>query len=142
MPDSDSIFKERTKEQTLAEHDRLSNLYSTNRFSFELERKHLIRDFLENVPCPEMRARIEDFQNELDRVLKGAGSEHNRLVMMQMLFWDRVNIDLIPALNALSREPATGDAKKTESNKPHFELPESSHTRCKAQLKLLQTSKG
>ena len=102
---TDSLSKTDRQRQHRNKHARLAELFITDRFAFELERKRLIEENLKSLSCPRQRARAEELQKKLDCILQGAGSEHNRFVMMQMLFWDHVHNVLIPALNACRQKP-------------------------------------
>jgi len=81
--------KKERQRQCLEEHDRLSNLFVSNRFAFELERKRLIQSTIDS---NENRERLQKQQNEWDKILNGIGSAENRFAMIQSLFWhDFVN---------------------------------------------------
>ncbi len=82
--------------ECLEEHDRLSKLFVEDRFSFERERKVLIT---RTINKSRNRKRLRALQNNWDRILKHAGSEHNRFVLIQMLFWNQVREGWCPALH-------------------------------------------
>ena len=97
MPDSYEAKRKLREQRTLAEHDRLSRLYVENRFAFELERKKLIEECINN-HSNRQKTFLQDIQHKLDHILKNSGSIHNRLVLMQMFFWDQVKERFNPAL--------------------------------------------
>jgi len=97
MPDRYEAKRDLWKREALAEHDRLSRLYVENRFAFELERKQLIADCINNYSNRQNDS-LQDIQHKLDHTLKNSGSIHNRLVLMQMFFWDQVKERFNPAL--------------------------------------------
>lgn len=81
----DNVSKVDKHQQYLDEHDRLANLFITDRFAFELERKRLIQETIESTYSNHYK--LWDQQKELDSILKGAGSPENRFAMIQALFW-------------------------------------------------------
>ncbi|MGB3211687.1 MAG: hypothetical protein WBB19_13370 [Desulforhopalus sp.] len=55
----------------LEEHDRLASLFVTDRFAFEMERKRIIDEIIDNMCCSEKsKDRLRVPQKEWDRVLK------------------------------------------------------------------------
>ncbi len=90
------------EQQALAEHDRMSRLFIENRFLFEIERKRLIDGVIQTYE-ETSREKLYAYQNKWDNILKHAGSEYNRLVLIQMLFWDVVNERFRPALNGFQK---------------------------------------
>jgi len=87
----------------LAEHDRLSRLFSEDRFAFERERKWLIDKTINRCRSRTSRHRLRELQRNWDTILKHAGSEHNRYVLIQMLFWNQVRDVWTPALNTYEK---------------------------------------
>lgn len=92
----DSVSNDDKHHQYLDEHDRLANLFVTNRFAFEQERKRILRAAINTMEHPENR---KEQQNELDRILKGIGSSENRLAMIQALFWHHLFNNWQPELH-------------------------------------------
>ncbi|MCP4339490.1 MAG: DUF3135 domain-containing protein [Desulfobulbaceae bacterium] len=100
---SDFSKKEENRQKYLYEHDRLSNLYITNRFAFELERKRIIREAIDDMTCSEeIKDRLRVQQKKLDKTLKGMGSAENRFAMIQALLWHHVVNTWQPALQNYS----------------------------------------
>ncbi|MGB3211067.1 MAG: DUF3135 domain-containing protein [Desulforhopalus sp.] len=96
---SDSLSKEGKKREYLTEHDRLAHLFVTDRFAFEIERKRIIADTIEDIcSTDECKEKMRAQQKELDRILKGSGSAENRFAMIQSLFWHHVVNEWQPAL--------------------------------------------
>jgi hypothetical protein len=89
------------KQNSQAEHEQMSKLFRENRFSFELERKKQISACINNARNQEKKEELQRIQNNLDRILNNSGSEYNRFVLMQMLFWDQVTGKYSPLLNSL-----------------------------------------
>jgi hypothetical protein len=86
-------------QEFLNEHDRLAKLFVTDRFAFEIERKRIIHEAIDNFGCSEKsKNRLRTQQKEWDRILKGAGSAENRFSMIQALFWHHVVNEWQPAL--------------------------------------------
>lgn len=77
------------------EHERLSELFREDRLSFERERKRLIN---KTINKSRSSKRLRNLQKHWDSVLRHAGSEHNRFVLIQMLFWNQVQEIWYPAL--------------------------------------------
>jgi hypothetical protein len=100
---SDFSSKGEKRQKYLNEHDRLSNLFITNRFAFELERKRIIREAIDEMACSEeIKTRMRARQNKLDKTLKGIGSAENRFAMIQALLWHHVVNKWQPALQNYS----------------------------------------
>ncbi|MFH1154793.1 MAG: hypothetical protein V1793_13340 [Pseudomonadota bacterium] len=95
MDDKLTDQKARLKEEALAEHKRLSQLFIENRFQFELERNAAIEKLIQKAKSDKLR----QLQTRWDNILKNSGSGHNRFVLIQMLFWDHINNHFRPALN-------------------------------------------
>ena len=82
--------KEEREKQALAFHDRMSTLFSEDRLAFEREKRKLVKEAIDLARSPEEKEKLQALQNVIDRKMRSAGSEHNRLVLMQQLFWDQV----------------------------------------------------
>lgn len=91
------------EKQAEAFHEKMSRLFTENRFLFELERKKLIAQAIEAAEGDGQKTVLKQIQGNLERILNNAGSEHNRFVLMQMLFWDGVNQSFRPLINRLTR---------------------------------------
>jgi len=83
--------REAREQAALAFHSRLSQLFNENRFAFELERKRLIDGVINQAHSEEEKQRLRALQESIDKKMKNAGSEHNRFVLMQKIFWDQVD---------------------------------------------------
>ena len=88
-------------EHTVSEHERLSELFRTNRFMFELERKKMIKQVIDSAP-EDQREGLLAIQAKIDKRMKGAGSKENRLVLMQDMFWDHFMNVWKPAIDDLN----------------------------------------
>ncbi|HCY87983.1 MAG TPA: hypothetical protein DHV36_22795 [Desulfobacteraceae bacterium] len=86
------------KTEALAEHERLSRLFRENRFMFELERKKIIQRNISRIRKKALRKDLEEMQDQWDKIMKNAGSSHNRFVLMQTLLWDAVQNKWLPAI--------------------------------------------
>ncbi len=91
-------FKFQYEEQAIAEHERLSQLFKENRFLFELERKQAIEKTINRIKRKKLQENLKKLQAKWDKTLKNSGSAHNRFVMVQMLLWDAVHNEWLPAL--------------------------------------------
>jgi hypothetical protein len=91
-------------EYWIEEHDRLSDLFRNDRVSFERERRRLIHAVIDRSTTVTGKRRLINLQERWDRILKHAGSAHNRFILIQMLFWDQVNNRWLPALNGYQRD--------------------------------------
>ena len=87
------------KTQALEEHERLSRLFKENRFMFELERKKILERNIKRIQKKNLRNDLKEMQDQWDRIMKNAGSPHNRFVLMQTMLWDAVQNQWLPALN-------------------------------------------
>jgi len=103
MTESDLEEKEQRKHQALEEHARLHRLYRENRFAFERERKRMIHDLIGRVEDAEQKKRLWEFQATWEKRMRGAGSDHNRLVLAQCFFWEHVHEKWLPAIQGLDR---------------------------------------
>lgn len=92
----------------LEEHDRLSRLFKENRLTFERERKHLIDKTINRCRSGTRRHHLGDLQRGWDRLLMHAGSEHNRFVLIQMLFWNQVRDVWAPSLDSYEKNLTLG----------------------------------
>ena len=96
---SDFLPKAEKNQEFLKEHDRLANLFVTDRFAFEQERRRIINKTIDDMCCSqEAKEKLRIQQKDLDRVLKGAGSPENRFAMIQAIFWHHVVNQWQPAL--------------------------------------------
>lgn len=93
-----------SKEKALAEHERLHRLFKENRFAFELERKQAIETAIERARTLRFKKELQKIQDRVDHILNHSGSSHNRLVLMQMMFWRQVTEKFIPAVASGSKK--------------------------------------
>ncbi len=98
MKNNDTPFKFQYEEQAIAEHERLSKLFRENRFMFELERKQAIEKTINRIERKKLQKNLKQLQERWDKTLKNSGSAHNRFVMVQMVLWDAVHNQWLPAL--------------------------------------------
>lgn len=118
---SDFSFPAEENREFLKEHDRLANLFVTDRFAFELERKRIINKTINEMCCTEeKREKLRLQQKDLDRVLRGAGSSENRFAMMQAIFWHHVVNRWQPVLQEFLT--ATNSVKKNKPNRSALSL--------------------
>jgi len=92
------------KKKWLAEHERLSKLFIEDRLSFERERKRRIDKTINRSRSATGQLRLRELQRNWDNILRHAGSEHNRFVLIQMLFWNQVRDVWTPALKRYERK--------------------------------------
>lgn len=86
-----SISNSEKHRKYINEHNRLADLFTTDRFAFEMERKRIIKETINNMSgSEEFKEKMRAQQKKLDKMLKGAGSAENRLALIQALFWDHV----------------------------------------------------
>ncbi len=85
------------KKKWIEDHDRLSRLFVEDRLSFERERKRRIADTIQNSLSETRRPRLINLQKKWDSILRHAGSDQNRFVLIKTLFWNQVrHSDLHP----------------------------------------------
>ncbi len=87
------------KKRWIEEHDRLSRLFVEDRLTFERERRRRIEKFINRSHSIKGKTKLLELQNNWDHILKHAGSEQNRFVLIQMLFWNQVRDVWRPAVN-------------------------------------------
>lgn len=87
------------EKQAIEEHERLSRLFRENRFMFELERKKQIENTLNRIEKKALKDELQEMQNQWDKLMKHAGSPHNRLILMQSLLWDAIRNRWLPSLD-------------------------------------------
>lgn len=80
--------REQREKDSLAEHARLSKLFQENRFAFERERKAMIDAVISSAKDAAEKRRLRTMQDSWEKKMRHAGSEHNRFVLAQTLFWD------------------------------------------------------
>jgi hypothetical protein len=109
--------KTKTSERSidfLKEFDRLVKLFRDDRFGFERERKRLLEEVIAGSPSEKSRDNLRALQENWNRVMRGAGSNQNRLVMSHVLLQDHVANVHIPTLRACKlKTPESEDS--TES---------------------------
>ena len=96
--------REVVSKKAVTEHERLHKLFNENRFAFEIERKKMINNVIENAPTETQKKKLKAIQESWDNKMKKAGSKNNRLVLAQHLFWEHVNNIWNPLLQECSRE--------------------------------------
>ena len=94
--------KEKRRKEALERHARLHKLFVEDRLSFERERKRIIDEFINNVEDKERRDNLRILQDSWDTKMRHAGSEHNRLVLAQTIFWDHFFEKFRPAIQKLN----------------------------------------
>ena len=95
-------MKEKRKEDSLQRHAGLHKLFVEDRLAFERERKRMIDEFMDNIEDDERRKRMRELQDSWDHKMRHAGSEHNRFVLAQTLFWDHFFNNWQPAMQQLN----------------------------------------
>ncbi len=65
---------------------------------FELERKQAIEKTINRIEKKKLQKDLKQLQAKWDKTLKNSGSAHNRFVMVQMLLWDAVHNEWLPAI--------------------------------------------
>lgn len=96
--DSARYNKSQIIEKAEAYHDKMSKLFKENRFLFELERKKVIQRTIKSARNEHVRSDLEKLQEKWDRILNNSVSGHNRFVLIQMLLWEHVRNEWLPAL--------------------------------------------
>ena len=96
--------RERRSEAALEEHSRLSKLFKEDRLSFEREKKRMTDEITNSAGNDEQKKRLRAIQESWDRKMRKAGSEHNRFVLAQHLFWEHFNNIWNPAIQEFSRD--------------------------------------
>jgi len=89
--------REANEKAAIKEHERMHNLYKTNRFMFEIEAKQAIEALIKSAPI-ERQAKLRELQAKWDAAMKGAGKE-NRLVIAKHLLMDQFINKFKPALD-------------------------------------------
>jgi len=106
-----NVSKADKHQQYLDEHDRLANLFVTDRFAFELERKRILNETIDSYYSSEkFKEKLRVQQKELDRILKGMGSSENRFAMAQALLWHHMVNRWQPQIENDIRELVGGDS--------------------------------
>jgi len=94
--------REEREREAAETHAALHKLFVEDRFSFERERKRMIDDLINSVEDEGRRKALRSLQATWDKRMKGAGSEHNRFVLAQSLFWEHFYEKWLPALKKLT----------------------------------------
>jgi len=90
--------KEQREKNALEKHARLARLFKEDRFAFERERKEMINDVISSAPDEKMREKLRAVQESWDKKMKNAGSEHNRFILAQKLFWEHFHDTWQPSI--------------------------------------------
>ena len=96
--------REVVSKKAVTEHERLHELFNENRFAFEIERKKMINNVIENAPTETQKKKLKAIQESWDNKMKKAGSKNNRLVLAQHLFWDHFENIWNPFIQECSKE--------------------------------------
>ena len=94
--------REKRRRDSLERHARLHKLFIKDRLAFEREKRRIIDEFIKGEKDKEKRKRLRDLQASWDATMRGAGSEHNRLVLAQTLFWSHFYETWCPAVQELN----------------------------------------
>lgn len=95
--------KEKRRTQSLEKHARLSALFREDRFAFERERKKMIEEAIQLAEDKEIQKSLRSIQASWERRMKGAGSDHNRLVLSKCFFWEHFHEVWQPNIQQLNR---------------------------------------
>ena len=90
------------RKRALEEHARLHKLFMEDRLSFERERKRLINEVINGAKDDEQKNGLMALQKSWDKKMRKAGSEHNRLVIAQHLFWKHIDEIWNPSIQRFS----------------------------------------
>ncbi|MBW1702951.1 MAG: DUF3135 domain-containing protein [Deltaproteobacteria bacterium] len=90
--------KDKREKEALERHATLSRLFRKDRFAFERERKRMIDEVIGSVKDEEQRNRLRALQERWDKIMKSAGSKHNRFVLAQTFFWEHFHETWHPAI--------------------------------------------
>ncbi len=115
----EAVEKSNRTKKALAEHARLSELYKKDPTSFELERRRLIVREIAQCHDVRLRKKLEQFQSDINRIIKGAGSDENKLMLMQAMLTHKFVNEFIPALKSLEQ---ISTMLKESDNKTHLKL--------------------
>lgn len=103
----DSLNWEQNREvrekRALENHERLSRLFREDRLAFERERKRLIDDVINQAENEEQRDRLKELQAKWNKRMRGAGSDHNRLVLAKTFFWEHFHEKWHPTITHLNQ---------------------------------------
>lgn len=80
--------KEEREKEALEKHTLLSRLFREDRLAFERKRKEMIEDVIHAAKSEELKNKLRAFQESWDKKMRGAGSQHNRLILAQTFFWE------------------------------------------------------
>ena len=92
--------KQREKD-ALKRHASLHKLFVEDRLSFERKRKRMIDEVINSAEDDGLKSRLKNLQDAWDKAVKGAGSEDNRLIISQTLFWNHFYNNFYPAVQKL-----------------------------------------
>lgn len=82
----------------LAYHEKMSRMFRENRFMFEIEKRKAVEKIINNARTTDSKNRLTRLQEKWDTTIKHSGSNHNRLVLAEMMMWDFVRDIWLPAL--------------------------------------------
>lgn len=95
--------KEKREKEALKKHAMLSKLFKEDRFAFERERKRMIEEIISSVENEKQRKRLKALQESWDKKMRGAGSNHNRFIQAQTLFWEHFHETWHPSIVRFNR---------------------------------------
>ncbi len=94
--------KEELRIKALKWHNQMSRLFRDDRLAFERERKRLFDEFFNGIKDEEDRRRLRTMQASFDQKMKNAGSEHNRFILAQTIFWDHFHNIWQPGIHKIN----------------------------------------
>lgn len=103
------LHREEREQKALKRHAMLSRLFREDRFTFEKERRRMIREIIESAEDEEQKAALLDLQADWDRKMKGAGTLQNRFVLAKTFFWEHFHKVWQPAIEEMNRKLNRGE---------------------------------
>ena len=84
-------------------HKEMSKLFKKDPKAFEKKHRELVDETIKNAP-PETQLKLRLTQAKFDKLIRGAGSEENRLALAQGMFWTQFLDVFNPALQEFSKK--------------------------------------
>lgn len=92
------------EEKAIEEHERLYELFKSNRFAFEQEKRRLVNQVIDSAGSEAEKEKLRAIHDAWDNRMKRAGSKENRLTLAKHMFFDHVENIFNPAIFECSRE--------------------------------------
>lgn len=91
---------QRMEEESLKEHKRMSDLYETDPFKFEAEKREKIEGLINSTP-EERRESLREMQKSWDEAMNEVGGPQDRMMVAKKILFEHIVTKFQPAVEDL-----------------------------------------